>query len=475
MIPSEYFHSDGIMTDIPRQARYSLINPRSFTPIKMILLMAALWVAILTLAPIDIYRSDSLYPYVLLALSFFGLLAGLALFEPRAIPVMTVDPAERRRLLRRLYEIAFYLGAMGILLRVGDWILIRGLQLDLDFMENREKIESAGSNALSMASTLLVPFSLVPYMIYAVARRNGDKVGKAWQSLGLVILWPVLTIIIGSRSMMMMSLGMLFITRMTIFPRSSKLIVWICVVGALVMVYLGGLVFLERLTQIGLKPESVMKLSSFTKLAPVTDDYYRITASGSDVWRNTVFIFTTFSQYYVHGIPEFIYQIEHYKGADQWGAYTFNVFTRAGAAVWGFQYDVNATLLIPPRLGVYTTLFGPFYLDFGPLVPLFALLLGAAISWTRCCVLRGDVGALPLYIAFVMQMTLTVAVNNFIGAYGIFYNAAFGAFWLGFIVLRRRTAQVSIAPLPGPIGGRTAPGPGPLAVDSPAQDPREAP
>ena len=37
---------------------------------------------------------------------------------------------------------------------------------------------------MSMASTLLVPFSLSPYIIYAVAQRNGDKVGKAWQSLG---------------------------------------------------------------------------------------------------------------------------------------------------------------------------------------------------------------------------------------------------------------------------------------------------
>ncbi|MGO4724633.1 MULTISPECIES: hypothetical protein [unclassified Inquilinus] len=438
------------MTNISQQAQFSLINPRSFTPIRTILLMAALWAVILALAPIGIYRSDQLYPYLLLGISFVALLVGLALFEPRSIPTITMDPEERRRMLRSLYRIAFILGALGIAARLGDWILLRGLQIDTDFLENREKIETAGSNALSMASTLLVPFSLTPYIIYAVARRNGDKVGKAWQSLGLALLWPALTIIIGSRSMMMMSLGMLFIARMTIFPRTSKLIVWTCVIGGLVLVYLGGLIFLERLTQVGLKPEGVMKLSSFTKLAPVTNEYYRLTASASEVWRNTIFIFTTFSQYYVHGVPEFVYQVEHYNGADQWGAYTFNVFGRASAALWGVPYDSNAILNLPPRLGVYTTLFGPFYIDFGPLVPISGFLFGAAISWTRRCVLRGDIGALSLYIAFTMQIILCVAINGITAAYGIFYTSAFAAFWLGCVMVRRRSRRSPAATGPRP-------------------------
>ena len=266
---------------------------------------------------------------------------------------------------------------------------------------------------------------------------------------GLALLWPALTIIIGSRSMMMMSLGMLFIARMTIFPRTSKLIVWTCVIGGLVLVYLGGLIFLERLTQVGLKPEGVIKLSSFTKLAPVTNEYYRLTASASEVWRNTIFIFTTFSQYYVHGVPEFVYQVEHYSGADQWGAYTFNVFGRAGAALWGVRTIGSVPQSAPEARGLYDFVRTILHRLWAARPDIRLLARRCDLMDETLCAARRH-GALSLYIAFTMQIIMCVAINGVVAAYGIFYTAAFAAFWLGSVMLRRRSRRSLAATGPRP-------------------------
>jgi hypothetical protein len=423
---------------MPLLSDFSVINQRSITPLKAIGAACLIWLAFYLLAPIKLYAASSDYPYLLLGLCFAGLLLGLVVFEPRHRPAVTVDRDEMLRTLRQLYEITFILASLGIAMRLADWVFLRGLTIDTEFMQNREKIESAGSNALSMLSSVLVPFCLVPYMIHAVAKRNGLRVGSSWKSIGLATLWPLLTIVIGSRSSMFMSLGMLVLSRLIIFPRTSKTIVAFCAALVVGLVYVGGLLFIARLEDIGLRVENVIKLSAFTHLAPVTQEYFNI-RSGLDLWgRDTLFIITTFIQYYTHGVPEFSYLVEHYNNGLQYGSYTFTVFARLGYTLWGVPFDGNAALMVTPRPGIYTTLFGPLYVDFGPFVPVFCIAFGALISWTRRQVLLGEVAALPLYICFLMQVASAVVINAIQSAYGVFYNLAFVALWVGVVVTRRR-------------------------------------
>lgn len=424
-----------------RFAEHSLINPRALTPASVLLWMCMAWLAIFWLAPIEMYSSASNAPYLLLGSCIAGLLGGLVLFEPKWPLTPMVDRDDEYRRLRLLYRLAFVLGILGIVLRVIDWVFLRGLTIDTGFMENRERIETAGSNAFSMASTLLIPFTIAPYMFYAVARRNGLGVGRAWTSVGLALLWPLLTIVIGSRSSMFMSIGMLAITRLTIFPRTSKLAMAAIVLGFVGLIYVGGLLFIARLTEIGLKAEGVIKFSAFTHLVPVNNNYYHF-VSTLPVWQNdSAFIGTTFAQYILHGVPEFIYLTEHYAKGEQWSLYGFSFFPRLLAALWGISYDANALVFSTPRVGTYTTLFGPFYVDFGPLAPVFCFLLGGFVSFTRRRVLQGDIAALPLYITFIMQVAAAVIVNTFLAAYGVFFNIAFISFWIGVTMLRPRSGR----------------------------------
>jgi hypothetical protein len=421
---------------------FSLINQRSLTPVKVLLAACSAWFAFYLLAPIEVYRAQSDYPYYLLGGCLIGLLLGLVVFEPRTTPAPVATSADLRHTLRQLYEIAFILGSIGIALRVADWVFLRGLSVDTDFIENREKIESAGSNAFAMIATVLIPFGLIPYMIHAVAKRNGEQVGRAWQAIGLATLWPLLTIVIGSRSSMFMSLGMLIVARLIIFPRTSRKVIAFCAFLVIGLIYVGGLIFIERLTLIGLNVEQVIKISAFTHLVPVTQTYFSITSSMSDWGRDTVFIMTTFIQYYTHGVPEFTYLVEHATAPEQGGTYTFSILARLAAILWGTNYDSTAALYLMPRFGIYTTMFGPFYVDFGPFTPVFCFAVGALVSWTRRKVLQGEIAALPLYICFIMQVGAAIVINAIQSAYGVFYDIAFGAFWIAIAISRPRKRAV---------------------------------
>jgi len=417
---------------------FSLINQRSLTPVKVLLAACSAWLAMYFLAPIEISRAQTDYPYYLLGSCLIGLLLGLIAFEPRTIAQPPVPPTDLRHMLRQLYQVAFILGSIGIALRVADWMFLRGLSVDTDFIENREKIEAAGTNAFAMVATLLIPFGLVPYMIHAVAKRSGERVGRAWEAIGLALLWPLLTIVIGSRSSMFMSIGMLIVARLIIFPRTSRRVIAFCTFLILGLIYGGGLIFIERLTLIGLNVESVIKVSAFTHLVPVTQTYFSITSQMSDWGRDTVFIITTFVQYFTHGVPEFAYLVEHSTTPEQGGIYTFSILARLWAILWGNNYDALGALHMMPRFGIYTTAFGPFYVDFGAFTPAFCFAMGAAVSWTRRKVLQGDIAALPLYICFVMQVGAAPVVNAIQSAYGIFYDIAFAGFWIAIAISRPR-------------------------------------
>ena len=422
---------------------FSLINPQKLTPIGVLLAACVAWGAFYFLAPIGLYRAGSDYPYLILGGCLIGLLLGLAVFEPGTNAAPSMRPADLHRTLKQIYEISFVIGMIGISLRVADWVFLRGLSIDTEFLKNREKIESAGTNAFAMASIIMIPFSIVPYMIHAVAKRNGERVGHAWKAIGLATLWPILTIVIGSRSSMFMSLGMIIISRLVIFPHTSRKVIALCCALVIGLIYAGGLIFIERLQQIGLNVEHVIRLSAFTHLAPVTQDYFYFASKLPEWGRNTLFIATTFIQYYVHGVPEFAYLVEHYQNADQGGTYSFNVLTRLAAILWGVPYDGEAAMFLMPRVGIYTTLFGPFYVDFGPFTPMFCFAIGALVSWTRRKVLLGDIAALPLYICFVIQVAAAVVINAVQSAYGIFYDIAFAALWVAIAVARRRSPAAS--------------------------------
>jgi hypothetical protein len=83
-----------------------------------------------------------------------------------------------------------------------------------------------------------------------------------------------------------------------------------------------------------------------------------------------------------------------------------------------------------PRSGIFTTFWGPAYIDFGLLMIPYAFLLGAVIDYFRVQVQRGDFLALPLYSLFIVQVAISPWVNGFATAAASYLNIGLFLLWL---------------------------------------------
>lgn len=431
------------MPDRPKRAEPSVIDPRRITPIKGFLFICLVWAVLATLAPVELALPDSLYPYLLLGGSAAALLIGLCLFEPKTLPALDVDRTERRRLLTAMFKACTVLGTLGVTFRLIDWVVYRGFSFDLEFAENLERAAEGGGNPFAAVAVYLVPLSIVPYLINLVAIRNGKPVSRGFLALGLALLWPACSIFIGQRGTLVMNIAMLFIGRTIIVRKTSGKLIPVMVLLLLGLIYLAGLIFMERSRQFGVSPDAVLRFAQFTHLAPLTQEYYNF-ASGAPTWAgDLVFISTSMSQYALHGVPEFFHLVEHYRHGDQLGAFTFTAMVRVASILWGVPFSLADVAMLPPRPGIYTTMFGPFYIDWGPFTPVFCLIFGGFVSWVRRRVLLGDLAALPLYVVLLIQTSAAPILNTISGAYGIFYDMAFAGLW---IIVAASSRRASLRP-----------------------------
>ena len=78
-----------------------------------------------------------------------------------------------------------------------------------------------------------------------------------------------------------------------------------------------------------------------------------------------------------------------------------------------------------PVGNVFTTFWGPAYIDFGYLMVPFGFLFGLLVDLVKRQVDRGDLFAVPLYVIFLMQILLVPIGNGLQMAAAITLNLGF--------------------------------------------------
>jgi hypothetical protein len=107
-----------------------------------------------------------------------------------------------------------------------------------------------------------------------------------------------------------------------------------------------------------------------------------------------------------------------------YGAFTFLVFYRFAATVGGTDVNMDEMLNLPPRKGVYTTLFGPLYIDFGWFNLIFMFIFGFFTYKIYYKALAGIDWATMLYFYFFIVLAFWPVFNFINGAGGIFIFVA---------------------------------------------------
>lgn len=410
-----------------------------YRPENVLFMGLGVYLLIYLVSPLDVLVPMELGSFVFIGLSVVALVLGSRSADYFRLGGIcrNVPAALLLRVENRLFWSMLWLGVLGNMLRLVDKYVLRGAG-GLTGLEAREMLVEAGSTKLSLIGGVLYPFGYLPIVILLGAHvlpRRRWKMALA----GFVFLIPALdALALFSRSFMLVSLAMVYFgTSLTLFqgralPRQLVLPALAGVIGVLT---LSVLAFLWRLDQMSFDISDSIFMSGYAyTVAPNAAMEGLVNAGGA--LGGLVVGLLPIAQYYVHSIPEFqilwsVHESQTFSG----GALHFAPYVKL-LAMLGLATEPDLFDLFP-RVGIFTSFWGPLWVDFGWFSLLFMFLSGFVARMIGRGARSGDVGAYPLYTYFCVILFFMPVVNFAISAQGMYVINAFVLFW----IMTRKTAR----------------------------------
>lgn len=155
-------------------------------------------------------------------------------------------------------------------------------------------------------------------------------------------------------------------------------------------------------------------------------------------------------QYYLHGLFEFglLWDYSNFATGHAYGAAQFFPYVKA-LEILGIT-TIPATSLLFPRIGVFTSFFGPLWVDFGWFGPFFMVAFGMLAKRLGKAVAANSVAAVPLY-SYLVTVILLMPVGNLISsAQGVYILNAFLIFAVVTRLVVGRSARADVRSYIGP-------------------------
>jgi hypothetical protein len=409
------------------------------------ILFLALMVVI---APVDYEYLGTSYSWLYVEMSLFALFFGLVIgsggwwVKSKIIAVKI-----KCSILNKIFFMASALSAFGIILRVIDKYYIRGATFGANMMENRELISDAEINAFSVISSFFYPLVfLLPFVLMLLVKANLYKIHHVIIVL-MLSLFPVIDgVLFGARSailifvcLILMYLYVLGFLRMKM--TFNKLLLFF--MFTILFFSFSGYLFDARTTIIGLDSVKSTQISGYAYFMPLNDSYVQLLESlrGSLVYYFALG-FLNFVQYMGHGFFELLYLVDNFNTEYVLlGEQNFAVVVKFIYKILGipFSFDTNNAVLV--RTGIYNTLFGPIYYDFGFFGVILIFLFGIITGRTSYQVENGDIFLLPIYIYLLLILFFSLVVNMIIFGQGLYSLVSFGIFYVvsKFFYLNKRS------------------------------------
>ena len=423
----------GNLTDVAESpaARLGFLTIiERITPNRVVTLSIAIWLLIFLILPMAPVMPANTDPYLMLFASIAALYLGINIFAFSRRPKLRRRPS--LRLIQSGFRLMLVLGAMGVGARLIDWFLFRQVDVSASIFENRERLATIGSSGFGTIAAGLLPFTIGAVVLALWARANRIPLRGATLAYALAFVLPALNVGLGSRSVVVLFACIVLATFLLTLPQVRTWHIVSAVFGTIFLLVVSYVMFDMRIQGMNLGPEFIVRYSRYTELVPLDVWFLDIIDRSHRYISNFFFFLSHIGQYYVHGVYEYLYLVDVKRENFLMGNYQFFIFSKfyallAGDVITLIRELANAS----PRLGVFTTLFGPAYIDFGYWSPLFIFCMGAIVALTRRAVLSGNPFALPFYAVVLVQLGLTMTHSGISMAGGIFYNIALGGFWLG--------------------------------------------
>jgi hypothetical protein len=322
-------------------------------------------------------------------------------------------------------------GGVAVAARTIDYSVFRGISLSDGYEQIRKELQTAGPNVFSAVYGLGYPAAVAGGILAIPLLRAGGRRIVSWLAIVFYVAVPIFSFIVGGRSTLFMVVALATITLLLVAPQISTKFI-LTVTSTLVLTFIATMIlFAARLVERGASFEELAKFSTYTLLVPLDDSALIALRDLSLLPRLIVFYTTSVGQYILHGVFEFFSLLELKSPDDPllFGRYEFVILDPL-RRILSPGLQITDLELYNPTSGVFSTFWGPAYIDFGYFMIPFGFAFGCAVSLSRVLVDRGDLFALPLYVLFLLQILLIPIANGLQMSGAIALNLGFFAIWI---------------------------------------------
>jgi hypothetical protein len=323
-------------------------------------------------------------------------------------------------------------GAVAIVAKVVDLVAYRGILGATSFTDARLKMEVNGSNLFSGLYFGLSPAIVAGGVLALPLLRVRRCQWISFAGLALLGINPIFSFVYGGRSVLFLVFGVALVSWLLIVPKVSRRHI-VYGFGLLVVLFFATMyLFVGRVVEaVGVHVDRLARLSDYTRLVPLDVDTLNTMRDLPDLGRYLLYYATSVGQYILHGVFEFFYLVQaksHEQGL-LWGRYQFTLYDHAQRAILG-PGAVPDLETYNPTSGLYSTFWGPAYVDFGYFMVIYGFVFGYLTGRVRGLVERGDLFALPLYALFILQIFLVPIANGLIMASSVVLDVGLFCIWL---------------------------------------------
>lgn len=400
-----------------------LYNNRKFLqkigPIKVILRAFFIWAIIFFTAPLDVRIEINSHAYLFIFLSVVSFASGTLFLGAREKSIVVPKSTKH---LKKLFMIIFYLAIIGLGVKLIDRFVLRGLSLDADAFSNRESMEQSGGSLLAIVSAILSPMGLFPLFIMW---KYNMKLSYLFSSIVFVLFFAQLfdAFLLSSRSIMfvlfvMIGLYLFYFKKIKLTLKKALVLL----LALFSFLFLMNYIFLERTGVFAGDQvyDVVLNQSNYNFTLTSNQQFQNKFDKMNPLSQSIAFIYITNAQYFTHGMIEFSYLYDKFGDVHAWGNYTFWVYVRFLSQIVGGNFEISEILELIPRQGIYTTFFGPIYIDFGWLGIIFMFILGNLVRRIYEKAKSGSDWAILMYFYFFIVLMFSPVFNFISGAGGVF-------------------------------------------------------
>jgi hypothetical protein len=343
--------------------------------------------------------------------------------------------------------IALFLGTIGTVLKFYQRFIQQGYLYATDYTKLRIELMEGELNSgfLGLITALITPFGLISFLMILYFRKQFSK--KLFFYSTILALYPIFEsyftqgriIIVIVVSMIMITLAFnvihfttflnkkinitLYSFKLFSFPKrllQKKIVIPSIIIGVLFLSF-SIKVVKDRLDLFNYR--NVFVIWEKQQQVKIDDAFKKEVLESGQV--NIEVAKYSIKHYFVHGVFEYSRLVNHVDRpfGTYYGQYIFNPYFKFFKLFGVKSKSFNELNEIAHKKNVYTTFWGPVYLDFGVFGILIAMLFGAFIKYTYIKARQGHLAYVLFYSYFAFIVLGSMFINLMIGSSIYIFNA----------------------------------------------------